>query len=342
IAPVKKPSGTKIYYRPLGVVGVISPWNYPLAMANNLLLPALVAGNTVVLKPSEITPLVADMFVRTLNEVLPNGVLSVIHGDGEVGKALVASNINMVAFTGSAAAGKHIMASSANKLHRLVMELGGNDPMIVLADADINKAARFAVASSFENAGQMCTSTERIYVDERIHNTFVERVVEIAKQYSVGPWDQPRVNIGPIVNKKQHQQIIHHLKDAKEKGARFLLGSDDYLPPYIQPTVIDGLTDEMLMAKEETFGPVVAIDSFSNIDEAIMRANNVPLGLGAVVFGESNAAYVAENMEAGMVGINGGPGAGDGPWVGAKESGFGYHGSLEGHRQFTQVQVISA
>lgn len=342
IAPVKKPSGTKIYYRPLGVVGVISPWNYPLAMANNLLLPALVAGNTVVLKPSEITPLVADMFVRTLNEVLPNGVLSVIHGDGEVGKALVASNINMVAFTGSAAAGKHIMASSANKLHRLVMELGGNDPMIVLADADINKAARFAVASSFENAGQMCTSTERIYVDERIHNTFVERVVEIAKQYTVGPWDQPRVNIGPIVNKKQHQQIIHHLKDAKEKGARFLLGSDDYLPPYIQPTVIDGLTDEMLMAKEETFGPVVAIDSFSNIDEAIMRANNVPLGLGAVVFGECNAAYVAENMEAGMVGINGGPGAGDGPWVGAKESGFGYHGSLEGHRQFTQVQVINA
>ena len=342
IAPVKKPSGTKIYYRPLGVVGVISPWNYPLAMANNLLLPALVAGNTVVLKPSEITPLVADMFVRTLNEVLPNGVLSVIHGDGEVGKALVASNINMVAFTGSAAAGKHIMASSANQLHRLVMELGGNDPMIVLADADINKAARFAVASSFENAGQMCTSTERIYVDERIHNTFLERVVEIAKQYSVGPWDQPRVNIGPIVNKKRHQQIIHHLKDAKEKGARFLLGSDDYLPPYIQPTVIDGVTDEMLMAKEETFGPVVAIDSFSNIDEAIMRANNVPLGLGAVVFGESNAAYVAENMEAGMVGINGGPGAGDGPWVGAKESGFGYHGSLEGHRQFTQVQVISA
>ena len=125
---------------------------------------------------------------------------------------LLAVNINMVAFTGSAAAGKHIMASSANKLHRLVMELGGNDPMIVLADADINKAARFAVASSFENAGQMCTSTERIYVDERIHNTFVERVVEIAKQYSVGPWDQPRVNIGPIVNKKQHQQIIHHLK----------------------------------------------------------------------------------------------------------------------------------
>lgn len=342
VAPVKKPSGTQIHYRPLGVVGVISPWNYPLAMANNLLLPALVAGNTVVLKPSENTPLVAELFVETLNKVLPDGVLSIVHGDGDVGKELVASDINMVAFTGSVNAGKHIMASAAPKLHRLVMELGGNDPMIVLADADINAAARFAVASSFENAGQMCTSTERIYVDKHIHQIFIERVIEIANQYTVGPWDLPRVNFGPIVNETQHQRVVRQLKDAKEKGARFLLGSDDYLPPYIQPTVIDGLTDDMLMAQEETFGPVVAIDAFDGIDDAISRANNVALGLGAVVFGHNDAAHVAENMDAGMVGINGSVGAGDAPWVGAKESGFGYHGGIDGHRQFTQVQVISA
>ena len=342
VSPTRKPSGTQIHYRPLGVVGIISPWNYPLAMANNLLVPALVAGNTVVLKPSENTPLVADLFVSTLNRVLPEGVLNIVHGDGEVGKALVQSNINMVAFTGSVEAGKHIMQSAAPQLHRLVMELGGNDAIIVLNDADINAAARFAVASSFENSGQMCTSTERIYVDDAIYDEFCQRVANIAAQYTVGPWDLAGVNIGPLVNKKQHQHVIRHLVDAKQQGAEFLLGSDDYHPPFIQPTVVAGLTESMLMSKEETFGPVVAIAPFKDVDEAIKLANSSNLGLGAVVFGRQNASYVAENMEAGMVGINGGVGAGDAPWVGAKESGFGYHGSLDGHRQFTQVQVISA
>ena len=254
VSPTRKPSGTQIHYRPLGVVGIISPWNYPLAMANNLLVPALVAGNTVVLKPSENTPLVADLFVSTLNRVLPEGVLNIVHGDDEVGKALVQSNINMVAFTGSVEAGKHIMQSAAPQLHRLVMELGGNDAMIVLNDADINAAARFAVASSFENSGQMCTSTERIYVDDAIYDEFCQRVANIAAQYTVGPWDLAGVNIGPLVNEKQHQHVIRHLVDAKQQGAEFLLGSDDYHPPFIQPTVVAGLTESMLMSTEETFG----------------------------------------------------------------------------------------
>ena len=141
----------EMQYRPLGVVAVISPWNYPLAMANNLLLPALIAGNSVVLKPSEETPLVAELFVNTLNKVLPENVLQIAHGDATTGKALVNADINMVAFTGSQAAGKHIMASAASGLKRLVMELGGNDPLIVMAGADIDRAAQFAVASSFEN-----------------------------------------------------------------------------------------------------------------------------------------------------------------------------------------------
>lgn len=341
-APESQGHNVELQYRPLGVVAVISPWNYPLAMANNLLLPALMAGNSVVLKPSEETPLVADLFVKTLNEVLPEGVLQVVHGDAVIGKALVNADINMVAFTGSLAAGKHIMASAASSLKRLVMELGGNDPMIVMASADIDKAVQFAVASSFENAGQMCTSTERIYVDARVADEFEQKVVALASRYQVGAWDQTNVNIGPIVNLKQHQSVISQLKDAEEKGASFLLGEAQYEPPFIQPTVVSGITADMCLERDETFGPIVAISRYSQISEAVERANASPYGLGATVFGGAGAAAVAvaEQMEAGMVGVNQGAG-GPGPWVGAKQSGFGFHGTAAGHRQFAQVRVIS-
>ncbi|MCL1059174.1 aldehyde dehydrogenase family protein [Shewanella gelidimarina] len=332
--------GAELQYKPLGVVAVISPWNYPLAMANNLLLPALMAGNSVILKPSEETPLVADLFVNTLNEVLPVGVLQVAHGGADTGKALVNADINMVAFTGSLAAGKHIMASAASSLKRLVMELGGNDPMIVMATADIDKAVQFAVASSFENAGQMCTSTERVYVDARVADEFEQKVVALARRYQVGAWDQTNVNIGPIVNHKQHQSVVSQLKDAQLKGARFLLGQAHYETPFIQPTVVTNITPDMQLETHETFGPIVAISRFNHISEAIERANASPYGLGASVFGGVGAADVAEQMEAGMVGVNQGAG-GAGPWVGAKQSGFGFHGSAAGHQQFAQVRVLS-
>jgi acyl-CoA reductase-like NAD-dependent aldehyde dehydrogenase len=221
------------------------------------------------------------------------------------------------------------------------MELGGNDAMIVMADADIEQAAGFAVASSFENAGQMCTSTERIYVDQSIAQRFEQRVVEIARQYQVGPWHQPNVNIGPIVNAKQHQRILAHIQDAQDKGARILLGSTHSPGPYIQPTVIADLQPHMLMSKEETFGPVVAIGRFDNIEQAITLANDSNYGLGACVFGHKGVEDGAQQLEAGMIGINQGPGgSGDAPWVGAKQSGFGFHGSAEGHRQFAQTVVL--
>ncbi|GIC78135.1 aldehyde dehydrogenase [Moritella sp. F3] len=341
LAPERLDRNTELQYRPLGIVAVIAPWNYPLAMANNLLMPALMAGNAVILKPSEETPLVAELFVNTLNKVLPKGLLQLAHGDAETGKALVASAIHMVAFTGSMATGKHIMASAAPALKRLVMELGGNDPMIVMASADINAAVQFAVASSFENAGQMCTSTERVYVDARIAAEFERKVVALARQYQVGAWDKPRVNIGPLVNPLQHQKVLAQLQDATQKGAQLLLGRDDYPLPFIQPTVVTGMTAEMSLEREETFAPVVAISHFNHIDEAICRANDSPYGLGAVVFGGQGAAAVAEQLEAGMVGVNQGVGGGAAPWVGAKQSGFGFHGTAAGHRQFAQVRVIS-
>lgn len=334
--------GAKIEYRPLGVVAVISPWNYPLAMANNLIVPALIAGNTIVFKPSEETPLIAQAFVEKLNEVLPQHVLQIIYGNGEQGRALVESNVQMIAFTGSQAAGRDIMARASGQLKRLVMELGGNDPMIVMHDANIEEAARFAVASSFENAGQMCIATERIYVDERILDKFEKRVVELASGYTVGPWDMPGVNIGPIINADQHGKIIEQIRDAVDKGARVLLGGVDQPERYINPTVICDLRPDMIMEQKETFGPVVAISSYSEVDEAVRRSNDSTYGLGAIVFGGLEAEAVADQLEAGMVGINQGVGgAGDAPWVGAKQSGYGYHGSPEGHRQFAQIRVVN-
>lgn len=331
-----------IEYRPLGVCAVISPWNYPMAMAVNLFVPALIAGNTVVFKPSEETPLVADLMVNILNKTLPEGVLNIVHGDGRVGSYLVESeDINLVAFTGSLAVGKKIMKTSAGNLKRLIMELGGNDPMIVLDDANIEAAARFAVGSSFENSGQMCTSTERIYVHSRIADKFIQRVKEIAKTYKVGPWNSTDSQLGPIVNQKQLSKIKSQVEDALSKGATLLLGGDTVDNRYFQPTVITDIKEDMQIEQSETFGPVVAISTVDSKEEAIARANNSAYGLGAAVFGEKDAREVASKIEAGMIGINKGPGgSGDSPWVGAKQSGYGYHGSKDGHRLFAQVTVV--
>ena len=341
LQPVQRGRST-IEYKPLGIVAVISPWNYPLAMANNLIMPALMAGNSVIWKPSEETPLIAQAFFDIALKILPTGVIQVVHGDGDQGRMLVESDVNMIAFTGSQKVGKDIMHRSANSLKRLVMELGGNDPMIVMADADIQAAARFAVASSFENSGQMCTSTERIYVDQAVADQFEKLVVAYAGNYRVGAWDMEGVNIGPIINHRQHDKILSHISDARGKGARLLLGSDHPEPPYIPPTVITGMNPDMMIEGEETFGPLVCISHYTTIEDAIQRANSSSYGLGAVVFGSAEVEQVADRLEAGMVGINQGVGGeGDSPWVGAKQSGFGYHGSADGHKQFAQVKVVN-
>ncbi len=333
---------TQIQYNSLGVCAVIAPWNYPVSMGHWLILPALTAGNAVIYKPSEETPLVAGAYVDALNEVLPEGVLQIVYGDGKLGEALVRSDVDLVAFTGSLGTGKKIMTAAASGVKRLIMEMGGKDPMIVLEDADIERAARFAVASSFENAGQMCISTERILVDEKIADAFEELAAANVQRFKVGPWTDPEANIGPIINEKQRSKIISHIEDAVAKGAKVLAGGVDHPPRYILHTVLSGITEDMLIWQEETFGPVACIARFRDIDEAVRLANNSQLGLGAVVFGRKDAEAVANRLEAGMVGINRGPGGvGDVPWVGAKQSGIGYHGSPDGHRQFTQVRIIT-
>ena len=333
---------TQIQHRPLGVVAVISPWNYPLAMAANLIVPALVAGNTVVFKPSEETPIVANEMVAALNEFLPQGVLQIAHGGREVGQNLVEADVNLIAFTGSQQAGRDIMKRASGTLKRLIMELGGNDPMIVMASADIDAAAQFAVASSFENSGQMCVSTERVYVDEAVADEFEARVVAYARQYHVGTWDDRAAAIGPLINDAQYQKVNAHIVDALTKGATLALGGEPLKSPFVPATVLTNMTPAMLMESEETFGPVVAIARFSDIEDAIRRSNDSDFGLGAVVFGAKEAHDVADQLEAGMVSVNQSVGGeGDSPWVGAKQSGFGFRGSVQGHQQFTQVRVFN-
>ena len=338
----KNTGGAAIEYGSLGVAVIISPWNYPLAMANNLMVPALMAGNSVIWKPSEETPLIAQRFFDIIHKGLPQDLLQIVHGNGEQGRMLVEDEVNVIGFTGSQATGRDIMAKAAPSLKRLVMELGGNDPMIVMKDADLQAAAQFAVGSSFENAGQMCISTERIYVAEEVAEQFEQYVTAFASQYRVGPWNMNGVNIGPIINGQQRSKIIQHIEDAVEKKARVLHGGLEHPDHYINPTVLTGMTTEMRIEQEETFGPIVCISRFSDIEEAISRANNSTYGLGAVVFGNVGVEEVANRLEAGMIGINQGiGGGGEAPWVGAKQSGFGFHGSAEGHRQFAQVRVVS-
>lgn len=295
---------TKLQYNPLGVCAVIAPWNYPLAMAHWVMMPALIAGNSVVYKPSEETPLIAKEYAEIFQSVLPKDVLQVVYGDEEQGKALVKADINLIAFTGSKEAGETIMQNAANGLKRLILELGGKDPLLVLDDANISAVARFAVASSFENAGQMCTSTERVYVDKKVLKEFEEKVVEYARGYKLGQWDDPEANIGPIINEKQRDSILKQIEDAKDKGAKVLLGGENHPDGFIIPTVLTNITDDMLIFQNETFGPIVAITSFEDVNEAIKRANSSEFALGASIFGYKDVDILSQELDAGMLGIN--------------------------------------
>lgn len=332
-----------VHHDPLGVCGAITPWNFPLAMPHWLVLPALVAGNTVVLKPSEETPLIAQAYVDVLNEFLPPDVLQIVHGADDQGKALVSADVDLVAFTGSRETGKKIMGSAAAGLKRIILELGGKDPMVVLSGADLDQAAKFAVQNSFRNAGQVCVSTERIYVDERIADDFESRVVEETKELKVGNGLEEGVQIGPMINSRQKQHVEQQVAAAREQGAEVLVGPAGGEGNFFEPTVLRGLNHDMDIMKAETFGPVACISRFSDVGDAVRMANDTPFGLGASVFGAEDAALeVARQLDAGMIGVNKGCGGASGtPWVGAKESGYGFHSSREGHRQFTQTRVVS-
>lgn len=336
---------TSLFFDPLGVCAAITPWNFPVLMPQENVVPALVAGNAVILKPSELTSLVARAWAECVTPHLPPDVLQVVFGDERQGRALVASDVDLIAFTGSRAAGQNIMQSAAGGLKRLVLELGGKDPLVVLRDADLEAAATFAVRNSFRNAGQVCVSTERIYVDRAIAEPFKKLVVEKARALVQGPGTQDGVTIGPMVCREQKNKVDAAVRRAVEQGARVLLGAnpktdDNFYPP----TVLDRLDHAKEIMREETFGPVACIMEFDSENDAASLANDTPYGLGAAVFSadRDRAHAFARRLHSGMIGINQGCGGAKGsPWVGAKQSGYGFHSGPLGHRQFTQVRTVS-
>jgi acyl-CoA reductase-like NAD-dependent aldehyde dehydrogenase len=331
-------------HAPLGVCAAITPWNFPILMPHQSVLPALVAGNAVLLKPSEETTLVALEYARILNEFLPAGVLTPVFGDGVQGRALVLAEVNLIVFTGSRETGKRILGDAGPGLKRVILELGGKDPLVVLDDADLDAAAAFAVRNSFRNAGQVCVSTERIYVDARIQQEFLRKMVERTGALRQGDPRGEGVNLGPMVNARQKAKVVAQIDQAIAAGATVLAGGEPREGNFVAPTILADVDHAMEIMREETFGPVACVQAFSTVDEAVRLANDTPFGLGAAVFGRdvARAGEVAERIHAGMVGINQGCGGADGcPWVGVKESGYGFHSGPEGHRQFAQVRVIS-
>ena len=334
---------TRLYHDPLGVCGAITPWNFPVLMPHQAVLTGLLAGNTVILKPSEETPLCAQAYCDVINEHLPADLLQVIHGDEKQGKALVQSDVDLIVFTGSKAAGEHILGSASNGLKRVILELGGKDPMVVLKDADIDAAVEFGVRNAFRNAGQVCVSTERIYVDDAIHDEFVERFIAKTAELEQGDGMTEGVNIGPMISADQKALVVKQLNEAIADGAQVVHGGGEMDGNFVPLTILTGLSHDMRIMNDETFGPIACIQKTASDEEAIELANDTPYGLGACVFGEvEHATQVARHIEAGMVGVNSGCGGATGsPWVGAKHSGYGFHSGPLGHRQFCQVRTVS-
>lgn len=333
-----------IYHDPLGVCAAITPWNFPMAMPQWMVLPALAAGNTVILKPSEETPLCGQAYAEGLINVLPSHVLQVVHGADDQGKKLVESDVDMIAFTGSRETGQHILRSASSGLKRVILELGGKDPLIILEDADLEKAAKFAAWNSYRNAGQVCVSTERIFVLEGVAERFTELLVEMTNNTTVANGLDEGAQVGPMVNATQRDHVLAQVEEAVAQGAEVLAGGEGHHDNFIMPTVLSGVTEDMAIAREETFGPVACITQVASEEEAIERANDTRFGLGAVVFGGDveHTAQVARRLTAGMIGINRAAGGAEGtPWVGARQSGYGFHKSRDGHRQFTQTRVIT-
>lgn len=328
--------------RPHGLVGVIAPWNYPLALSLPPVLSALLAGNTVMLKPSEVTPATGAL-IETLFGRIPElaKYVRVLHGDGSVGAAMVDSGVEYIFLTGSPETGRVVMKNSAKTLTPVACELGGKDPMIVMGDADINAAAKWGVWGAFFNAGQTCMAVERVYVQDSVYDSFVEKVVEEVQRLQVGYSSQKRspYYLGPISDPRQLKIIQRHLEDALQKGAKILTGGKSE-GNFIEPTILVDIDHDMLVMQEETFGPLMPIMKVRDIEEAIRLANDSRYGLGASIWSENleRAERVAEKIQAGTILINDTiaqfavPAL---PFGGIKDSGSGRIHGKEGLLQFT-------
>ncbi|HEX6923412.1 MAG TPA: aldehyde dehydrogenase family protein [Bacillales bacterium] len=338
---------------PLGVSGQIIPWNYPIQIAVRSIAPALAAGNTVVVKPAEDTPMTALEFVKITEEVgLPKGVLNIVTGYGhEAGAALAGHpGINQLTFTGSVPTGVQVMKSAAENVVPVTLELGGKSPNIVFADADLDEAIEWVIKSIIQNAGQTCSAGSRLIVEKSIHDEFVQKVVGKMEQLKVGPGITDP-DIGPIVSKNQLEQIVNYMEVAKNEGLQILTGGEVLTGEglekgnFFKPTVIDGVKPTHRLACEEVFGPVLSVLTFESVEEAVSIANSTEYGLVTGVWTQNvnKAHYLAKKIRAGQIFINN-YGAGGGvemPFGGYRKSGFGREKGLETLRQYTQVKNVA-
>ncbi len=346
--PTHKPDARIVVMKqPVGVVAAITPWNFPNAMITRKVSPALAAGCTVVVKPAEDTPLSALALAELAERAgVPKGVLNIVTAEDPVpvGEAMTSSPlVRMITFTGSTEVGKILMQQAARSVKRVGMELGGNAPFIVFDDADLEKAVAGAVASKFRNAGQTCVCANRILVQEGIYEAFAAKLTAAVRALKVGPGTESGVSVGPLINSDAIKKVEAHVADAVKQGAHVVTGGkrDAHGGTFFQPTVLTGVTPKMLIAREETFGPVAPLLKFATEAEAVAMANDTPFGLAAYFFTRDigRCWRVAEALEYGIVGVNEGVTSTEiAPFGGFKESGIGREGSHHGIEEFVEIK----
>lgn len=343
----------KSYLRfyPRGVIGLISPWNYPFSIPTGDAVAALMAGNAVVVKPSEYTPIIMEKTRALFEEAgLPRGLFAVLQGKGDIGAEMIRSGVNMIVFTGSVATGKKVNLAAAEQMIPCVLELGGKDPAIVLPDADLDSAAQKIAWGAFANSGQTCASVERVYVHESVAQAFTDKVAALARKLRQGEPNQHDVDIGAMTTQMQVDIIQRHLDDARAKGAKIVVGGEITVTPagarFVQPTVLTGTTHEMSIIRDETFGPMLPVMTYKNVEDAVRLANDSSYGLSAYVFTRSKtkADAIANQLIAGTVMHNDTlytHAAPETPWGGVKSSGLGRVHGKHGMRDFCEVRHVN-
>ena len=342
-SPVRR---VELHRAPLGVVAAIVPWNFPVLNAVSKLAAAMLVGNTVVVKPAPTTPLATARMLALFEAIVPAGVLNLVVDDNDLGPHLTAHpKVRMISFTGSTATGAKVMASGAADLKRVTLELGGNDPGIVLDDVDPRTVAPQLFGSAFMNNGQVCIAMKRVYVPERHYDAVCEALGELARHAVVGPGLQQGVQLGPVQNRNQYDKLKALIEDSRAHGSIVAGGEvPDGSGYFIYPTIVRDLPDDAALVKEEQFGPVLPVLSYRELDEVIARANDSPYGLGASVWSNDlkKAAEVAARLDAGTVWINKhGDVTPETPFAGAKMSGVGVEFGLLGLHDLTQVKVVN-
>ncbi|HNB17598.1 MAG TPA: aldehyde dehydrogenase family protein [Candidatus Obscuribacter sp.] len=350
---VPAPSVTSIVREPIGVCGQIVPWNYPLLMAAWKLAPALAAGNTCVLKPSEYTPLTAIRLAELLKEVdLPDGVVNIVLGDGpKVGQPIAESKlVDKIAFTGSVKTGKIIAQAALSNLKKVTLELGGKSPMIVFSDFDLDTAVDYALFAIYCNSGQVCSAGSRMIVEESIYDDFVAKMAERAKKIRVGPGLEEDTEMGPLVSEPQMKRVLEYIEIGKKEGAKLITGGERLKGDkygngfYISPTIFSNVKPSMRIVQEEIFGPVVVVQKFKSEEEAVELANDSDYGLAGAVFTKdiTRAHKVVKQLKAGITWVNAYHNTyTECPWGGYKQSGWGRELGTFGLEAYTEIKQVN-